>query len=74
MRAHRDNLTARIAEAEQEGWRGGAENLGVSLARANDKLTQLDARARRTATINRRSMLVPPPNRFGTHAHADVSV
>lgn len=50
----RDNLTARIAEAKREGWRGEAENLGVSLAHANDKLTQLDARARRTATINLR--------------------
>jgi transposase len=48
----RDNLTARIAEAEREGWRGEAENLGVSLAHANDKLAQLDVRARRAATIN----------------------
>jgi hypothetical protein len=48
----RDNLTVRIAEAQREGWRGEAENLGVSLAHANDKLTQLDVRARRAATIN----------------------
>ena len=48
----RDNLTARIAEAEREGWRGEAENLGVSLAHANDKLAQLDVRARRAATVN----------------------
>lgn len=48
----RDNLTARIAEAEREGWLGEAENLGVSLAHANDKLAQLDDRARRAATIN----------------------
>src|SRR5690348_4716908 len=47
----RDNLTARIAEAQREGWRGEAENLGVSLAHANDKLTQLTVRARRATTI-----------------------
>jgi len=47
----RDNLTARIAETEREGWRGEAENLGVSLAHANDKLAQLDVRACRAATI-----------------------
>lgn len=45
----RDNLIARIAEAEREGWLGEAENLGVSLAHANDKLAQVDLRA---ATIN----------------------
>ena len=36
----RDNLTARIAEAEREGWTGEAEGLKVSLAAA-------DAQARR---------------------------
>jgi hypothetical protein len=43
----RDNLTARIAEAQREGWRGEAENLGVSLAHANDKLTRLCPRSPR---------------------------
>lgn len=38
----RDNLTARIREAEREGWRGEAEGLRVSLAAARDKLVQLD--------------------------------
>ena len=38
----RDNLTARIAEAEREGWLGEAEGLRVSLAAAKDKLAQLD--------------------------------
>lgn len=37
-----DNLTARIAEAEAEGWLGEVEGLGVSLAGANDKLAQID--------------------------------
>jgi hypothetical protein len=44
----RDNLLARIAEAEREGWLGEVEGLQVSLAGANDKLAQLDRRARST--------------------------
>jgi integrase len=48
----RDNLTARIAEAEQHGWLGEAEQLRTSLAHAEDKLAQLDQRARRATTIN----------------------
>jgi hypothetical protein len=39
----RDNLIARIAEAEREGWLGEVEGLQVSLAGAGDKLAQLDA-------------------------------
>ncbi|HEX6521684.1 MAG TPA: site-specific integrase [Streptosporangiaceae bacterium] len=42
----RDNLTARIAEAEREGWLGEAEGLKVSLAGAEDKLAQISRRAR----------------------------
>ncbi|MFB7374098.1 hypothetical protein ACFC0D_30085 [Streptomyces sp. NPDC056222] len=38
----RDNLIARITEAEREGWLGEVEGLAVSLAGANDKLAQLD--------------------------------
>ncbi len=38
----RDNLTARIAEARREGWLGEVEGLHVSLAGAQQKLTQLD--------------------------------
>jgi hypothetical protein len=38
----RDNLHARIAEAEREGWLGDVEGLQVSLAGAKDKITQLD--------------------------------
>ena len=44
----RDNLAARIAEAEREGWLGEVEGLQVSLAATEDKLAQLDKR--RTAT------------------------
>jgi integrase len=42
----RDNLTARIAEAEREGWLGEIEGLQVSLAGAEDKLAQIDRRSR----------------------------
>jgi integrase len=41
----RDNLIARIAEAEQEGWHGEAEGLKISLAGARDKLAQIDRRS-----------------------------
>jgi hypothetical protein len=40
----RENLTARIAEAQREGWLGELEGLQVSLAGAEDKLAQLDRR------------------------------
>ncbi|MFY9672612.1 MAG: site-specific integrase, partial [Trebonia sp.] len=43
----RDNLTARITEAEHESWLGEAEGLRVSLAAAQGKLAELDERARR---------------------------
>jgi len=42
----RDNLTARIAEAEREGWLGEIEGLKISLAGANDKLAQINRRTR----------------------------
>jgi len=38
----RDNLTARIGEAQREGWTGEAEGLQVSLAAADQKLAQMD--------------------------------
>jgi hypothetical protein len=40
----RDNLIARIAEAEREGWLGEVEGLKVSLIGAEDKLAQIDRR------------------------------
>ena len=45
----RDNLTARIAEAEREGWLGEVEGLQVSLAAAEDKLSQIDKRSPKTS-------------------------
>ncbi|MFH8714579.1 tyrosine-type recombinase/integrase [Streptomyces zaomyceticus] len=48
----RDNLVARIAEAEHEGWLGEIEGLRVSLAGAEDKLAQVYALAeRKSATV-----------------------
>jgi len=41
----RDNLIARIAEAEREGWLGEIEGLKISLAGTDDKLV-IDRRAR----------------------------
>jgi hypothetical protein len=38
----RDNLIARIAEAEREGWLGEVEGLRVSLAGAQYKLVHMD--------------------------------
>ncbi|MGW3660919.1 hypothetical protein ACWD6R_37100 [Streptomyces sp. NPDC005151] len=47
----RDNLIARIAEAEQEGWLGEVDGLHVSLAGAEDKLVQLGSEAARRSTV-----------------------
>ena len=58
----RDNLIARIAEAEHEGWLGEVEGLKVSLAGANDKLAQLDRRARSHTTIELGTPTVIPPD------------
>jgi|SRR5579859_444619 len=38
----RDNLTARITEAEREGWLGEIEGLKISLVGASDKLALRD--------------------------------
>jgi len=49
----RDNLIARIAEAEQEGWHGEAEGLKISLAGARDKLAQIDRRSAPARPVTR---------------------
>ncbi|REK86884.1 hypothetical protein DY245_29990 [Streptomyces inhibens] len=46
----RDNLIARIAEAEREGRLGEVEGLRVSLAGAEEKIAQLDARQQRRSS------------------------
>ena len=38
----RDNLTARIAEADREGWAGEVEGLKISLTAAEHQLAQID--------------------------------
>ncbi|OKJ25824.1 hypothetical protein AMK22_32360 [Streptomyces sp. CB01580] len=38
----RDNLVARITEAEQQGWLGEIEGLQVSLTGAEAKIRQID--------------------------------
>jgi hypothetical protein len=48
----RDNLQARIAEAEREGWLGEVEGLRVSLAGAEDKINKLDHLTGRRATVH----------------------
>jgi hypothetical protein len=45
----RDNLIARITEAEREGWLGEVEGLRISLTGANDKLAQINRRHTTTA-------------------------
>lgn len=48
----RDNLLARVVEAEREGWLGEVEGLQISLAGAEDKLAQMDRRASDGTAIN----------------------
>ena len=47
-----DNLIARIAEAEREGWRGEAEGLKISLAGTQNKLAQIDRRPQSTGAVD----------------------
>jgi hypothetical protein len=46
-----DNLAARIAEAQREGWLGEMEGLKISLTGAEDKLTQISRRTATTADL-----------------------
>ena len=46
------NLTARIPEAQREGWLGDVEGLQVSLAGANHKLAQLERRTPGPAAVD----------------------
>jgi hypothetical protein len=47
----RDNLIARITEAEREGWLGEVDGLRVSLTAAEHKLAQLNTTATRPDTV-----------------------
>jgi hypothetical protein len=48
----RENLIARIAEAEREGWLGEVKCLRISLAGAQDKLAEIAAEARRSHRVS----------------------
>jgi len=57
----RDNLQARIAEAEREAWLGEIEGLQVSLAGAQSKLDEIDRRSedRRVVALGMPANLIP---------------
>ena len=73
----RDNLLARIAEAEREGWAGETEGLKVSLAAASNKLAQADlAAGRRTEAVSLgipayRDITAATPRPVETHIDTD---
>ncbi|MFB7532516.1 hypothetical protein ACFC0C_30755 [Streptomyces sp. NPDC056178] len=48
----RDNLLARIVEAEREGWLGEVEGLQSSLSGAQEKLAQLGRRPASRSVID----------------------
>lgn len=56
----RDNLIARIAEAEREGWLGEVEGLHVSLADAEEKLAQLNRRPSNRTVVD---LVIPTSTR-----------
>lgn len=56
----RDNLTARISEAEREDWLDEIEGLQISLAGANDKLAQIDRRRSSRQPVNLGFPAIPP--------------
>jgi hypothetical protein len=57
----RDNLLARITEADSQGWLGEADGLRVSLSAARQKLTQLDEQLTRHTDIQLGIPAVPKP-------------
>ncbi|WP_162794056.1 hypothetical protein [Streptomyces paludis] len=58
----RDNLIARIAEAEREGWLGEVEGLKVSLTGAEEKLAQLDRRPSGPSVVDLGLPVIINPN------------
>ena len=65
----RDNLLARIAEAEREGWPGEVEGLKVSLAGAEDKLTQIDRRTGRDGPVSLGATIPVGPQQEASTRH-----
>ncbi len=68
----RDNLIARIDEAEREGWLGEVEGLKVSLAGAEEKLTQIDQHGPSDGpiTLGMPRIAPAPPKTGGAPRHA----
>jgi hypothetical protein len=56
----RDNLIARISEAEREGWPGEIEGLKISVAGADDKLAQIDRRSPAATPTDLGMPAIPP--------------
>ena len=65
----RDNLLARIAEAEREGWLGEIEGLKVSLAGAEDKLAQIDRRTGRDGPVSLGTTIPAGPQQEASTRH-----
>ena len=65
----RDNLIARISEAEREGWLGEIEGLTISLAGANDKLAQIGRRTR-NQPVDLGIPVIPAPRQPRNPVHA----
>ena len=64
----RDNLTARIAEAQEKGWLGEVEGLQISLAGAREKLAQIDNANRNTTTADLGIPAFPAPSQRDRYA------
>lgn len=76
----RDNLVARIAEAEREGWLGEIEALLISPVSAEDKLAQVDRRTPGGTAINLgwtssmpKQPADPPQSISGCRPFADIA-
>ncbi len=65
----RDNLTARIAEAEREGWLGEIEGLKISLAGASDKLAQIGRRPQSAGPVSLGTTIPVGPQREASILH-----
>ena len=65
----RDNLLDRIAEAEREGWLGEIEGLKVSLAGAEDKLSQIDRRTGHNGPVDLGATIPVGPQQEAVTSH-----
>jgi len=72
----RGNLTARIAEADRQGWPGETEGLKISLAGAQDKLTQIDRRTRTPAPVGpgMPALSRTPATNWAPHTSPDLMI